>query len=115
MSTKYCIANTAYWEAKGYNPINWRKSVDQTKAICHLEYAEVLAKDLENNDNVKIYDLIDPAFRAILDSAEWDENGSEIIIEDNSLAKRVAKVEEETQRLDDTVTEMLLLNMEGSL
>lgn len=37
MSTKYCIANTAYWESIGYNPAHWRKSVDGIKALCHVE------------------------------------------------------------------------------
>ena len=79
---KFCIATISYWESKGYNPVNWRKSLDNTKALCHLEYAEILAKGLEGNENVQIYDVIDEQFQSILASAEWSQDGIDGIIED---------------------------------
>ena len=91
---KFCIANTSYWESIGYNPIHWRKSIDGTKALCHLEYGEILAKNLDDNPNVEIFDTQDERFQGLLNSSEWSQDGTEDIIEDNSLVKKVADLEE---------------------
>lgn len=105
---KFCIANTSYWESIGYNPIHWRKSINGTKALCHLEYGEILAKNLEGNDNVQIYDNTDKQFQAILNSAEWTTGGDAEIIEDNSLANRVLQLEKDRiTPLEETVMELL--------
>ena len=105
---KFCIANTSYWESIGYNPIHWRKSINGAKALCHLEYGEILAKKLEDNENVKIYDNTDPTFQAILRSAEWTTGGDAEIIEDNSLANRVLQLEKDRiTPLEETVMELL--------
>ena len=105
---KFCIANTSYWESIGYNPIHWRKSIDGTKALCHLEYGEILAKNLDDNPNVQIYDNTDKQFQAILNSAEWTVGGDVETIEDDSLAKRVATLENERiTPLEETVMELL--------
>ena len=91
---KFCIANTSYWESIGYNPIHWRKSTDGTKALCHLEYGEILAKNLDDNPNVEIFGTQDERFQGLLNSSEWSQDGTEDIIEDNSLVKKVADLEE---------------------
>lgn len=105
---KFCIANTSYWESMGYNPIHWRKSTDETKALCHLEYGEILAKNLEDNPNVQIYDNTDSQFQAILNSAEWTTGGDVDVIEDNSLANRVLQLEKDRiTPLEETVMELL--------
>ena len=105
---KFCIANTSYWESIGYNPTHWRKSIDGTKAICHLEYGEILAKKLDDNPNVQIYDNTDVTFQKILASEEWTMGGDAEIIEDDSLAQRVATLENERiAPLEETVMELL--------
>lgn len=103
---KFCIANTSYWESIGYNPIHWRKSINGTKALCHLEYGEILAKGLESNENVQIYDVIDEQFQSILASAEWAQDGTDGIIEDDSLAKKVSDLEEKNMYTTIAVTEL---------
>ena len=106
---KFCIANTSYWESIGYNPIHWRKSINGAKALCHLEYGEILAKKLEDNENVKIYDNTDPTFQAILQSAEWANDGVAENIEDDSLSKRVSDLEKNRiVPLEDSVLNLIL-------
>ena len=71
---KFCIANTSYWESIGYNPTHWRKSIDGTKALCHLQFAEVLSeKDIEDDNNITIFDMQDEEFKRLLNSPEWTE------------------------------------------
>lgn len=111
---KFCIANTSYWESIGYNPIHWRKSINGAKALCHLEYGEILAKKLEDNPNVQIYDNIDPAFQAILNSAEWTQDGTDGIIEDDSLAKKVSDLEENNMYTTIAVTELFETILENT-
>ena len=40
-----------------------------TGRFCHLEYAEILAHDLESNDKVQIVDA--PEASEIMDTDEW--------------------------------------------
>lgn len=90
---KFCIATVTYWESLGYNTLHWRKSIDKIKAIVHLEYGEILANNLENDENVIIYDNIDPVFQSLLESEEWKVNGEKKEIIDTSLAKRIIDLE----------------------
>lgn len=111
---KFCIANTSYWESIGYNPIYWRKSIDGTKALCHLEYGEILAKNLDDNPNVQIYDNTDKQFQAILNSAEWTTDGIAEIIEDDSLSKKVSDLEEKNMYTTIAVTELFEMISENT-
>ena len=66
---KFVIAEISFFERLGYNTKYWRKSVDVSKTICHLEYAEILTHDLESNDKVQIVDA--PEASEIMDTDEW--------------------------------------------
>ena len=92
---KFCIALISYWTEKGYNTQYWRKSIDGTKAMCHLEYGEILAKGLEDNPNVQVFDVIDEDFQALLNSSEWREDGTDEVVEDTSHVKKL------NQRIED--------------
>ena len=68
---KFVIANVEFFERLGYSTKYWRKSLDESKTICHLEYAEILVYDLENNDDVTI--LTTEEARELMATSEWTE------------------------------------------
>ena len=68
---KFCIATTLYWQQHGYNTAEWRKSVDSTQALIHLEYAKLLIPSIENDSNVTIYDYPSTELDNILNSSIW--------------------------------------------
>lgn len=51
---KFAIANVEFFDKLGYNTEFWRKSIDGTLTICHLEYAEILSNNLHENEEVQI-------------------------------------------------------------
>ena len=73
---KFVIAEISFFERLGYNTKYWRKSVDGKKTICHLEYAEILVHDLENNENVTI--LTTEEARELMGTSEWTEIEEEV-------------------------------------
>ena len=68
---KFVIAEISFFERLGYNTKYWRKSVDGSKTICHLEYAEILAHDLHNNPKVQIVDV--GKAQDIMATEEWTQ------------------------------------------
>ena len=68
---KFVIAEISFFEILGYNTKYWRKSVDGSKTICHLEYAEILAHDLHNNPKVQIVDASEA--QDIMATDEWTQ------------------------------------------
>lgn len=66
---KFVIADLEFFKKLGYNTKYWRKNKDESKAICHLEYAEILTHDLESNEKVKIVDT--PEAQEIMATDEW--------------------------------------------
>ena len=70
---KFAIASIEFWQSVGFNVDNWRKSVDKTKALVHLEYAKVLVPDAETNPEVTIYTAPSEEFTELLTSEEWTE------------------------------------------
>ena len=70
---KFVIAEISFFERLGYNTKYWRKSVDGKKTICHLEYAEILAHDLESNDKVQIVDAPEASEIMATDEWSWEE------------------------------------------
>ena len=68
---KFVIAEISFFERLGYNTKYWRKNKDESKTICHLEYAEILVHDLENNDNVDV--LTTEEARDLMATSEWTE------------------------------------------
>ena len=73
---EFCIATIEYWQSIGFDCTNWRKSVDETKAIVHSEYAKVLV-DIRDNPNVEIYLYPSREFIELLNSDEWTKKGEE--------------------------------------
>lgn len=71
---KFVVALVSYLESLGYDTSGLRKSADGSKAIVHMQYAEILTKNLDTNSNVTIYDRINPDFQALLASEEWNGN-----------------------------------------
>lgn len=71
---KFVIALVSYLESLGYDTSSLRKSADGSKAIVHMQYAEILSKNLDTNANVTIYDRVNPDFQALLASDEWNGN-----------------------------------------
>ena len=70
---KFVIAEIEFFQRLGYNTKYWRKSVDGKKTICHLEYAEILAHDLEKNENVQIVDASEAQDIMATDEWSWEE------------------------------------------
>ena len=68
---KFVIAEVEFFQRLGYNTKYWRKNKDESKTICHLEYAEILAHDLESNDKVQIVDA--PEASDIMATEEWTQ------------------------------------------
>lgn len=63
---KFCISGVNYWESVGFNVKNWRQSTDGKKAVCHYKFAETLVGDVDNNSEIEVFDINDPAFSKIL-------------------------------------------------
>ena len=70
---KFVIAEVEFFQRLGYNTKYWRKSVDGKKTICHLEYAEILAHDLDKNENVQIVDASEAQDIMATDEWSWEE------------------------------------------
>ena len=70
---KFVIANVEFFEKLGYSTKYWRKSVDGSRTICHLEYAEILAHDLDKNENVQIVDASEAQDIMATDEWSWEE------------------------------------------
>lgn len=68
---KFVIGHVSFFKKLGYDTKYWRKNKNKTKTktICHLEYAEILTHDLENNDKVQIIDAVEA--REIMTTEEW--------------------------------------------
>lgn len=73
---RIAVASVPFWESLGFSTTEWRKSLDGSHALCHLEYAQTLATHLEANPAVTVYDRTDPNFQALLNSPEWEANGT---------------------------------------
>ena len=70
---KFVIGEISFFERLGYNTRYWRKNKDESKTICHLEYAEILAHDLESNDKVQIVDAPEASEIMATDEWSWEE------------------------------------------
>ena len=67
----FVVSTVEFFESLGFNTKYWRKSLDESKTICHLEYAEILVHDLENNENVDV--LTTEEARDLMATSEWTE------------------------------------------
>lgn len=68
---KFCIATVLYWQQHGFNTTDWRKSVDNTQALIHLEYAKLLVPNIEADSSVTIYDYPSTELDNLLNSSAW--------------------------------------------
>lgn len=75
---EFCIATVAFWESRGFDCTNWRKSVDGTKAMVHIGHARILVPDVRENLQVQIYVSPSPEFAELLGSSEWQEEVEEV-------------------------------------
>ena len=71
---KFVIAEIEFFQRLGYNTKYWRKNKDESKTICHLEYAEILAHDLDKNENVQIVDASEAQDIMATDEWSWEED-----------------------------------------
>ena len=67
---RYIIASTAWLEAKGVSHVNFRHSLDGTKAIVHKSRIKPLLTDADVFD---VYEFDSPELAEILNSEEWVE------------------------------------------
>ena len=70
---KFAIASIEFWQNAGFSVDSWRKSVDGTQALVHLEYAKILIPDAEANPNVTVYNSPSAEFSELLASEVWAE------------------------------------------
>lgn len=68
---KFCIATVQYFQEHGFDTADWRKSIDSTKAIVHMEYAQTLIPGVETDINVKVYECPSIELTNLLNSSEW--------------------------------------------
>lgn len=68
---EFCIGGTLLFQQHGFNTDTWRKSIDGTKVIVHLEYAKLLMPNIKNDSNVTIYFSPSEELDNILNSSEW--------------------------------------------
>jgi hypothetical protein len=64
---RFCISTIDFWNSIGFNVSNWRKSSNGLKALCHDKFAEVLIENIEDNEDIEIYNIDDESFIQILD------------------------------------------------
>lgn len=72
---KFVIANVEFFERLGYNTKYWRKSVDGNKTICHLEYAEILDNEIQEEEEVLVIDATEA--QDIMNTEEWSSKEEE--------------------------------------
>lgn len=73
----FAIGLTEYFQSLGFDTTHWRKSLDGTQAVVHLDTVALLIDDAK----VEIYRHDDDAFKEILTSDEWTEKEGEDINE----------------------------------
>lgn len=104
---KFAIAPVTYWDSIGFDTTEWRKSLDGTKAICHLEYAEKLGANLHANPQVQIIDSVDPNLKNILESSEWVIDGTNGDLDSFSFLTKLNQFE---TKVNDAVSEKVAIN-----
>lgn len=66
----FAVATLRYWKSRGFNTENWRVSYtyegDDRLALVHEKYAEALCGSLEDDSNVKSYDVDTDEFSQLI-------------------------------------------------
>ena len=73
---KFCIATIAYWNLVGFDTEHWRQSNDGLKALVHDKFARTLVPNVDENENVQVYDIDSQEFRDLLQT-EWETEETE--------------------------------------
>jgi hypothetical protein len=68
---QFAIATVDYFQQHGFDCADWRKSIDQTQAIVHFDFAKTLIPNLENDSNVIIYECPSQSLDDVLNSSSW--------------------------------------------
>lgn len=68
---KFAIATVTYFQEHGFDCADWRKSIDGTKTIIHLEFAKTLIPSIETDSNVIMYECPSQELTNTLNSSEW--------------------------------------------
>lgn len=68
---KFAIATITYFESKGFDTENWRKSVDGLKALCHDKFAEALIQFPD--ENVLVLDVDSQEFKDLIENEFIEE------------------------------------------
>lgn len=68
---EFAIATIQFWQGHGFDCLEWRKSVDGTKALVHLEYALMLIPDARNLEEVQVYNTPSATFSELINASEW--------------------------------------------
>ncbi|MFQ8600645.1 MAG: hypothetical protein ACLSAP_08730 [Oscillospiraceae bacterium] len=68
---RFAVAPVAFWEAHGFDTRYWRKSVDETYALVHDEFARRLVPDLQAHPEVQVYQCPGAALDELLESPAW--------------------------------------------
>lgn len=66
---RFCIASVEYFNSIGFDTTDWRKSVDNTKAIVHENFVKVLIPEGDVNLTYYFYPSVE--LDTILNSPEW--------------------------------------------
>jgi len=74
---RFCIAPLSYFNSLGFDTTHWRKSLDESLAICHVEFALTLADE----SMLDIYAHDDPEFLDIINGKDWVEQTEEEDVE----------------------------------
>ena len=72
---KFVIAEVEFFQKLGYNTKYWRKNKDESKTICHLEYAEILDNGIQEEEEVLVVDATEA--QDIMNTEEWSSKEEE--------------------------------------
>ena len=67
----FCIATIEYFTSLGFDTIDWRKSVDGTKAIAHDRFIEKLVPNYLEDENITTYQCPSEELDTLLKNKEW--------------------------------------------
>lgn len=64
---RFAIGLVTDFEDAGFDTSNWRKSIDNTKTMCHDTYAKILMTE----DKYTVHEAPSEEFSSLLDGLEW--------------------------------------------
>jgi hypothetical protein len=70
---KFVIGTVEYFNSKGFDTKEWRKSVDGIKAIAHEAFIKTLIPDMESDVNLQLLVCPSSELSDLLNSEDWAE------------------------------------------